>query len=306
MAQSKKYSPWRIIRYIIVVLSAIAFFVIFIIWRTDNPRVETLRFTIMDRYTPDLDWLYAPFVSIGSLVGDFQSYEQLSCENRELRQQLQQMESWKEAALQLEQINAELRALNNLSQTPQAGFVTGEVIADSGTRFSQTALINIGRNKGVEVGQAAVDGLGVIGRVIGIGEDKSRVLLISDPTSQVSALIMPEGIRAVVTGNNGRNLNLQLIEGGGSKLAGKRVVTSGVGVYPEDLLLGHVVYDNNENLTVRIAANLTNLDLARILLTNEEPDIPGSNSFIGEITHEEIPESEDDAAIEEETGDAQQ
>ncbi len=295
MTQKNAISPWRILRYILIAMASVAFFVTFIVWRTDNPRIETLRFTIMDRYSPSMDWLYTPFSSIGNMVSNFQSYEQLTRENRELRQQIQQMESWREAALQLEQINAELRALNNLSVTPSFSYVTGEVIADSGTPFSQTALINIGRNKGVQVGAPAVDGFGVIGRVIGVGDDKSRILLLTDPSSQVSALIMPERIRAIVRGSNGHDLDIEAIEGGAGFLAGSRVLTSGAGVFPEGLLLGYIAKDANGRPTVRIAADYSALELARVLLPSQSPDVPFDNQFID-------PEIEGSEAISSEAG----
>lgn len=304
MAQQNEFSAWRIIRFIITALAAIAFFVCFLIWRTDNPRIEAFRFTIMDRYTPDIDWVYSPIMRINDLFSNFQSYEQLSRENRELRRQVQQMESWKEAALQLEQINAELRALNKLSQTQQMSFVSGEIIGDSGSAYSQTALVNIGRNKGITEGLAAVDSFGVIGRVIGVGEDKSRLLLLSDPSSQVSALIMPDRIRAVVRGNNTRNLDLILIEAGARPVAGSRVETSGMGVYPANLLLGNISIDTAGGPSVRIAADYSALEFARILLPNDPPTIPQSQNVVGDFSNalpaeeEEVVEGEE---VQEET-----
>ncbi len=294
MAQTNEFSAWRILRYIIIAIAAVVFFISFLIWRTDNPRIEALRFTIIDRYAPGMDWVYTPFRGASGLVGNFQSYEQLVRENRELRQQVQQMESWREAALQLEQINAELRALNNLSAPDQMNFVTGEVIADSGSPFSQTALINIGRNKGVESGAPAVDGFGLIGRVIGVGKDKSRVLLLSDPSSQISARVLPQGIRAIVRGNNGHDLDLTLIEGGSSNLAGSRVVTSGDGIYPGDLLIGYVTVADNK-ISVRIAADFSSLELARILLASQAPDVPTSTEVIGTPPEEPAPEAEENS-----------
>ena len=48
--------------------------------------------------------------------------------HEELRRELQRMRGWKEAAMQLEQKNAKLLALNRVRLSPRMTFVTGEVL----------------------------------------------------------------------------------------------------------------------------------------------------------------------------------
>ena len=57
------------------------------------------------------------------------------------------MRKWREAAIQLEQKNAKLRALNNLKVNSILNWVSGEVIADSGSPYSSSSLINVGRRR---------------------------------------------------------------------------------------------------------------------------------------------------------------
>ena len=78
------------------------------------------------------------------------------------------MTGWKEKALQLEQKNAQLRALNNVKLSEDLIWVTGEMIADSGSPFYQSGVINIGLKDGIKNGSAAVDGLGLVGRISGV------------------------------------------------------------------------------------------------------------------------------------------
>ena len=81
---------------------------VFLVWRIDSPRVERFRAQVTDRVVPNMDWALAPVTGAINLVRDFQSYQRLSEQNRELRSELRQMQAWKEAALQLEQENARL------------------------------------------------------------------------------------------------------------------------------------------------------------------------------------------------------
>ena len=58
------------------------------------------------------------------------------------------MQAWKEAALQLEQENARLLDLNNVRLDPRLTYVTGVVLADSGSPFRQSVLLNVGARDG--------------------------------------------------------------------------------------------------------------------------------------------------------------
>ncbi len=57
------------------------------------------------------------------------------------------MQGWREAALQLEQKNARLLALNNVRLSPRLTFVTGEVMADAGSPFRRSATVNVGADR---------------------------------------------------------------------------------------------------------------------------------------------------------------
>ena len=103
------------------------------------------------------------------MVEGFQSYTRIYEQNQELRRELQQMKAWKEAALQLEQKNAKLLDLNNVRLDPKYTFVTGVVLADSGSPFRQSVLLNVGERDGIVDGWATMDGIGLVGRISGVG-----------------------------------------------------------------------------------------------------------------------------------------
>ncbi|MEM9851488.1 MAG: rod shape-determining protein MreC, partial [Pseudomonadota bacterium] len=166
-----------------VFLSIICVFLvaIFLVWRIDNPRAERFRMAVVDRVVPSFEWALTPIARFSRMISDFQSYARIYEQNQELRRELQRMKAWKEAAVQLEQKNAKLLDLNNVKLSPKLTFTTGVVLTDSGSPFRQSALINIGRHDGVQDGWAAMDGLGLVGRISGVGQNSSRVLLLTDP-----------------------------------------------------------------------------------------------------------------------------
>ncbi|MGA0923502.1 MAG: rod shape-determining protein MreC, partial [Lutimaribacter sp.] len=167
--------------------------VLLLIWRIDSPRVERLRAQITDTVVPSFDILMTPLNATVNLFRDFQSYQRVVQQNQELRRELQQMKAWKEAALQLEQENARLLDLNKVRLDPRLTHVTGVVMADSGSPFRQSVLLNVGARDGLMDGWATMDGIGLVGRISGVGQNTSRVVLLTDSASRIPAIIQPSG-----------------------------------------------------------------------------------------------------------------
>ena len=254
---------------------------LFLIWRIDNPRVEKLRADIVDIVVPRITWFMAPTQKIVELVTEFRSYQKLVEQNQELRRELQKMQSWKEAALSLRQENARLLDLNNLKLNQKFTYISGIVMADSGSPFSQSVLLNVGSRDGVQDGWAAMDGLGLVGRVAGTGQNTSRVMLLTDISSQIPVKIQPSGQHAVIVGDNTLNPRIEFVKDFDLVRPGDRVVTSGEGgVLPPDLLIGQLVGDIQKRLRVRFAADYERLEFLRVLRRYEETPITGTGTLI--------------------------
>ena len=261
--QADYFAPLR--RLITVVLLLILFG-LFVVWRIDNPRVEKFRALVIDTFVPNFEWILRPMTSVVKLAQDYRSYEKLLEQNKELRRELQQMKSWKEAALQLEQENARLLDLNQLRLDSKLTHVSGIVIADSGSPFRQSVLLNIGSRDGIQDGWAAMDGLGLVGRISGVGSSTSRVILLTDNASQIPVIVQPSGQRAILVGDNSFAPPVEFIENVDLVRPGDRVVTSGGGgVLPAGLLVGTLAMDPNGRLRARLVADYERLEFLKVL-----------------------------------------
>ncbi|GHF50736.1 rod shape-determining protein MreC [Seohaeicola zhoushanensis] len=239
---------------------------IFLVWRIDSPRVEQFRAQVVDAVVPNMEWALTPVTATINLIRDFQSYQRLTEQNRELRSELRQMQAWKEAALQLEQENARLLDLNNVRLDPRLTFVTGVVMADSGSPFRQSVLLNVGARDGIVDGWAAMDGIGLVGRISGTGATTSRVILLTDAASAVPATIQPSGQTALIKGDNTAAPLIDFLENPDTVRPGDRVVSSGDGgVFPADLLIGQVAATPSGRLRVRLSADYERLEFLRVL-----------------------------------------
>ncbi|NOD35027.1 MULTISPECIES: rod shape-determining protein MreC [unclassified Ruegeria] len=255
---------------------------IFLVWRIDSPRVERFRAQVVDTVVPSMEWAMVPVTAAVNLVRDFQSYQRLSEQNRELRSELRLMRAWKEAALQLEQENARLLDLNNVRLDPRLTYITGVVMADSGSPFRQSVLLNVGERDGIVDGWATMDGIGLVGRISGVGSDTARVILVTDATSAIPATIQPSGQTALIKGDNTPAPVVEFLENRELVRPGDRVITSGDGgVFPAGLLIGQIAADPGGRLRVRLSADFERLEFLRVLRFNSAPTIRDPGGIVG-------------------------
>jgi rod shape-determining protein MreC len=263
---------------------AIVLLALFLVWRIDNARVEQLRVSLIDRFVPSFAWTVKPLAATARMVADLRAYSRVYEQNAELRREVQVLRGWKEAAMQLEQKNARLLALNNVRLNPRRTFVTGEVMADAGSPFRRSAMVNVGRVDGVEDGSAVMDGLGLVGRIAGVGEQSARVIFLGDASSRVPAIVHPSGQRAMVSGDNSRAPVLEFIDQADEVRPGDRVVTSGEGgLYPPDILIGQVYVATDGRQRVRLAADYRQLDFVRVVRTTPVEPVVGPGGLIGPL-----------------------
>lgn len=268
---------------------------IFIVWRIDSPRVERFRAQVVDKVVPSMDWAMVPVTATINLIRDFQSYQRLAEQNRELRSELRQMRAWKEAALQLEQENARLLDLNNVRLDPKLTYITGVVMADSGSPFRQSVLLNVGSRDGVHDGWAAMDGIGLVGRISGTGRNTARVVLLTDAASAVPATIQPSGQTALVTGDNSAAPVLSFLENPDLVRPGDRVISSGDGaVFPAGLLIGQVAKDRSGRMRVRLSADYERLEFLRILRHHGTQVIDDAGGLVGAAPGDPMPQPRPD------------
>jgi rod shape-determining protein MreC len=202
------------------------------------------------------------------------------------------MKSWKEAALQLEQENARLLDLNKVRLDPNFTFVTGVVLADSGSPFRQSVLLNVGERDGILDGWATMDGVGLVGRISGVGRATSRVILLTDSNSRIPVSIQPSGQKAIIAGDNSPRPPVEFLENSDVVRPGDRVVSSGDGgVFPAGILIGEAVLGSDGRLRVDLADDYERLEFLRVLRSHQTERLadPGGLINTGPAEAEPLP-----------------
>ena len=212
-----------------------------ILGKTHGDAIRHLRGMAVEVAAPILEVLSAPVISARHAINEIEHLWNTYRDNGALREQVARLSKWQTIARNLEQENANLRALLRPTHDAAPIFVSARVIGDTGGLFVQSVLLNAGRRDGVGAGQAVVTGLGLAGRVVEVGNRSSRLLLLTDLNSRVPVIVEHSRHRAVLAGDNSARPRLTFLPANAKINSGDRVVTSGhAGVFPPGLPVGIV------------------------------------------------------------------
>ena len=237
-----------------------------ILGKADRVMFESLRVSLTDAAAPVLDLLSRPLAALGHLTDRARDFVTLYQDNRSLAAENERLLNWQQAALKLASENARLRELLKLTPEPTTTFVTARVIANSGGAYVRSLMVHAGSENGVERGQAAVTGEGLVGRVTEVGSRAARVLLVTDLNSRVPVIVEGAQHRALLTGDNSERPCLRYLDARAGVEVGDRVVTSGQGgVFPPGLPVGVVASLDGEAPRVEPYVDLSRVEYLRIV-----------------------------------------
>ena len=224
--------------------------------------------SVSDRVlTPVGDALSAPGRWTGAGVETVRGYFFAVSENRRLKLQLQEMRQWHDVAVALKDENERYRTVLGLKTDPPIPMVAARIVTDSRGPFANTRLANAGREKGIAIGQPVMSENGLVGRVIGVTDGASRILMLTDIASRTPVMIDRTNARAILTGDGGPNPRLDYLRGQDPVKEGDQVLTSGDGgVFPRGLPVGTAVKGLDGRWRVVQASDRAAIDFVRILL----------------------------------------
>jgi len=169
-------------------------------------------------------------------------------QNAELQRQL---EEYKQRAVhfqEAEQALTHLEALLDLKRQVALPVIGARVIAYDPTLWSRSAIINQGKAQGVKEGLPVLAPQGIVGRIVGVYPEYSKVMLIVDRKSSADAMVQRTRARGMLKGKGGNRCSLEFVPKSADVQVGDLVLASGlVGLYPKGLLFGKVTAANKKN-----------------------------------------------------------
>jgi rod shape-determining protein MreC len=162
-------------------------------------------------------------------------------ENRHLRAEVLRLQ--REAAERREREMAYRRLADMLEYREETGYdmAVAAVIGHDATNLFRTVLINKGKRDGLGRNLAVVTPGGVVGRIIRVYSTTARVLLLTDRSSGIDAIVQRTRDQGVVQGLGLQQLEMKYLSRQSTVAVGDTVVTSGMeGVFPKGVRIGTV------------------------------------------------------------------
>lgn len=214
---------------------------------------------------------HTPRKVLDGVSNNFIDSQKLQLENSVLKQQLLEKNTDLQLLDQLKVENNRLRLLLSSPLRQDEYKKVVEVLTAEMDAYRQQVVINQGQAQGAFVGQPVIDERGVVGQVISVGEQTSRVLLLSDVTHAIPVQVLRNDVRAVANGTGHNNeLLLDNMPRGVDIVKGDVLVTSGLGGrFPEGYpvaIIESVQNDGSSHFARATARPLASLERLRYLL----------------------------------------
>ena len=136
--------------------------------------------------------------------------------------------------------------------------------------FSKTALLSAGTKNGVEIDQIVTNSEGLVGRVVQVSNNYSKIILVDDINSRIPITTTFSREKGIISGgeNGGKILYLpktHLVQ------KGEKVITSGYGsIYPYGITVGYIKKVTDEKVLVDLVTDLSKTQFVRILTSSND------------------------------------
>ena len=187
-------------------------------------------------------------------------------QNAEMQRQLEEYKQREVRFQEAQEALTRLEGLLDLKRQVALPVIGARVIAYDPTLWSCSAIINQGKAQGVKDGLPVLAPQGIVGRIVGVYPEYSKVMLIVDRKSSADAMVQRTRVRGMLKGKGGNRCSLEFVPKNSDVQVGDLVLASGlVGLYPKGLVFGKVTAANKKNPGVFQEIEVTpNVDLSSL------------------------------------------
>lgn len=232
-----------------------------------NPKISSdISMFMVSISTPAVSVASFPFNGSVGIVGYFKELSGAKAENKILKEENKKLKSLYIRALNIEKENKELRDLIKFIDIRSVKYHSARMIGRNSEIYGHNMIIDAGFNQGVKENNIVTGKEAMIGRTINIGENKSRVLLITDTNSRIPVITSNSRVRGILVGNNSDAMKISYLDKKHGIKVGDRVFTSGDGdTLPPGLLIGLVSEVKKEKVIVRMVEDINKVNMVSII-----------------------------------------
>jgi len=152
-----------------------------------------------------------------------------------------QIQELQQRLTELESQNQQLRSLLGYAGETRKAGTTAPVVGRSADHWWQHLLLGRGSRDGIQVGHVVMAPGGVVGRVIDVTPNTSRVLLLSDPSSRVGVTVSRSRFMGYIRGQSSNRAVMEFFDKVPDVRQGDVITTSSLSqLFPAGLPVGRV------------------------------------------------------------------
>jgi rod shape-determining protein MreC len=191
--------------------------------------------------SPIQNAMLGAYNAVTGVVNDYVFLVALKKENDSLKNTVQSLTQENNRLVEETRLGERLKETLEYKEDAPFETIVAGILAFNMNMWSRTVTIDKGAGEGIEKDMAAITPMGVVGRVIEVNPHTSRVLLSTDPRSNIEAIVQRTRVKGVVEGNGFDGLTLKYVRQLDDVTLGDRIVTSGFsGLFPKGLVIGEV------------------------------------------------------------------
>jgi len=243
---------------------------------SDAQDTRLIRIWAVDAITPMEKGLVALQNGSGNLWHNYLYLRGVRAENRELKQQLDQMRLEQVRLTEDAEQARRLQSLLAFKEQYITKTVAAQVIGSSGSDLSRGIYIDKGSDEGVQPDMAVITAGGIVGKVLRVYPSTSLVILINDQTSGVGVILEKSRLQGVLAGTPNGEVMMKEVMSDEQVSPGENLLTSGGDqIFPKGLPVGTIAKvgaakDLFLSITVKPSANLDRLEEVLVVLQKQE------------------------------------
>ena len=232
---------------IIIIVMSIALVVLMFSTSNSRDRMTALEGFVGQIVAPFQRGLYTVSSTVYNFFSEIDERRNMKGNYEALKEKVAHLEKELVKLEELEKENKRLKELLRFADQNEEFIVTGaRVIAKNPGNWFNLITIDKGEKDGISVNMAVVTEKGLVGRVVEVAENWSKVRTIVDGQSAVSAIIQRNRDNGIVKGNNSLVMEdgmcrMIYLPEDSSVVEGDKVITSGLGdIFPKGIYIGEV------------------------------------------------------------------
>ena len=247
-------------KFSFIILSMI-FITLFILHNNEQKAFVYVRGAMIDYTAPIISKIGDSFNFILKIKTRFCNILNVYKENELLHEKIEMLQMQSYLYDKVIGENAALKKLLQFVKSSNKQYFTARILINSNSPFTRSVVISAGKNQGAFKGQIIVNEKGLVGRIIEVNPNSSRILLITDPSSRISFISAINRERGIIVGNSSSFLDVLYTRDGVNFSENEMVVSSGDSeTIPYGIPIGLIEKNKNNQYSVKPFVQIEELE----------------------------------------------